>query len=72
LLKYCYITSIHAINELEQPRLFEVKQLLLDIHIQIASILSENLKFGEEVEEMKDSANFNKKELNDLKAEGRK
>ncbi|XP_068697196.1 uncharacterized protein PF3D7_1120000-like [Montipora foliosa] len=59
--------SIHKINEQEQPSLLEIKQLLVDIQIQIAAVLTENLKLGKEIEELKDSANFNEKELNDLK-----
>ncbi|XP_068704161.1 uncharacterized protein [Montipora foliosa] len=59
--------SIHKINEQEQPSLLEIKQLLVDIQIQIAAVLTENLKLRKEIEELKDSANFNEKELNDLK-----
>ncbi|XP_068713020.1 uncharacterized protein PF3D7_1120000-like [Montipora foliosa] len=56
--------SIHKINEQEQPSLLEIKQLLVDIQIQIAVVLTENLKLRKEID---DSANFNEKELNDLK-----
>ena len=59
--------SIHKINEQEQPSLLEIKQLLVDIQIQIAAVLTENLKLRKEIEELNDSANFNEKELNDLK-----
>ena len=59
--------SIHKINEQEQPSLLEIKQLLVDIQIQIAAVLPENLKLRKEIEELKDSAKFNEKELNDLK-----
>ena len=59
--------SIHKINEQEQPSLLEIKQLLVAIQIQIAAVLTENLKLRKEIEELKDSANFNEKELNDLK-----
>lgn len=34
-------------SEQEQPRLFEIKQLLVGTHIQIASILTENLRLRE-------------------------
>ena len=39
----------------------------MDIQIQIAAALTENLKLRKVIEELKDSANFFEKELNDLK-----
>ena len=59
--------SIEGSKEQEQPSLLEIKALLVDIQIQIASILSENRMLKKEIEELKESANFYGKELKDLK-----
>jgi len=59
--------TIHRIKEQEEPSLLEIKQLLVDIQIQIASVLTQNIALRKEIEEIKDSANFNEKELKDLK-----
>jgi len=47
--------------------IFDIKHLLVDIQIQIASVLIENIALRTEIEEMKDSAHFNEKEFKDLK-----
>ena len=59
--------SIEASKEQEEPSLLEIKALLVDIQIQIAAILTENRTLKKEIEEIKESANFNGKELKDLK-----
>ena len=65
------------LNEQEEPSLFEIKALLVDIQIQVAAILTENHTLKKEIEALKDSANFYGRELKDLneslqKNEGRK
>ena len=50
--------TIHRIKEQEEPSLLEIKQLLVDIQIQIASVLTQNIALRKEIEEIKDSANF--------------
>ena len=55
------------LKEKEEPSLFEIKALLVDIQIQIAAILTENHALKKEIEDLKESANFCGKELNDLK-----
>ena len=59
--------TIRRIKQKEDPCLLEIKQLLVDIQTQIASALAENIVLRKDIEEMKDSANFNEKELKDLK-----
>ena len=55
------------LNEQEEPSLFEIKALLVDIQIQVAAILTENHTLKKEIEDLKDSANFYGRELKDLK-----
>ena len=55
------------LNEQEEPSLFEIKALLVDIQIQVAAILTENHTLKKEIEDLKDSANFHGRELKDLK-----
>ena len=56
------------LNEQEEPSLFEIKALLVDIQIQVAAILTENHTLKKEIEDLKDSANFYGRGLKDLKA----
>ena len=55
------------LKEQEEPSLFGIKALLVDIQIQIAAILTENHTQKKEIEDLKESANFYGRELNDLK-----
>ena len=55
------------LNEQEEPSLFEIKALLVDIQIQVAAILTENHTLKKEIEDLKDSANLYGRELKDLK-----
>ena len=57
--------SIHA--DQDEPTLLEIKEMLVDIQISIASVVKENQALKEEIEDLKDSVNFNEKELQDLK-----
>jgi len=56
---------VHA--DQEKPTLFEIKEKLIDIQISIASIFKENQALEEEIEDLRNNANFNEKELKDLK-----
>ena len=50
----------------EEPSLLETKNILIDIQIQISTILKENIELRNEFEELKCSVNSNRKELNSL------
>ena len=48
----------------EEPSLLEIKNILIDIQIQLSTILKENIELRNEFEELKCSVNSNRKELN--------
>ena len=48
----------------EEPSLLEIKNILIDIQIQLSTILKENIKLRNKFEELKCSVNSNRKELN--------
>ena len=50
----------------EEPSLLEIKNILIDIQIQLSTILKENIELRNEFEELKCSVNSNRKELNSL------
>ena len=50
----------------EEPSLLEIKNILIDIQIQLSTILKENIDLRNEFEELKCSVNSNRKELNSL------
>lgn len=52
----------------EEPTLLEIKLMLSSIPSLITSILRENVKFREEMEELKKSLRSNERELKELKA----
>ena len=56
---------VHA--DQEEPTLFEIKEMLIDIQISIGSIFKENQVLKKEIEDLKNNASFNEKELKDLK-----
>ena len=56
---------VHA--DQEEPTLFEIKEMLIDIQISIASIFKENQVPKKDIEDLKNNASFNEKELKDLK-----
>jgi len=57
--------TVHA--DQEEPTPFEIKEMLIDIQISIASIFKENQVLKNELEDLKNNASFNEKELKDLK-----
>ena len=50
----------------EEPSLLEIKNILIDIQIQLSTILKENIELRNEFEELKCSVNSNRKDLNSL------
>ena len=50
----------------EEPSLLEIKNILIDIQIQLSTILKENIELRNEFEKLKCSVNSNRKELNSL------
>ena len=52
----------------EEPTLLEIKLMLSSIQSPITSISSENVKFREDMEELKKSLRSNERELKELKA----
>ena len=56
---------VHA--DQEEPTLFEIKEMLIDIQFSIGSIFKENQVLKKEIEDLKNNASFNEKELKDLK-----
>ena len=50
----------------KEPSLLEIKNILIDIQIQLSTILKENIELRNEFEELKCSVNSNRKELNCL------
>ena len=48
----------------EEPSLLEIKNILIDIQIQLSTILKENIELRDEFEELKCSVNSNRKDLN--------
>ena len=47
----------------EEPSLLEIKNILIDIQIQLSAILKENIELRNKFEELKCSVNSNRKEL---------
>ena len=60
------------LKEQEEPSIFEIKALLVDIQIQIAAILTENHTLKKDIEDLKESANFYGRELKDLNSRCKK
>ena len=50
----------------EEPSLLEIENILIDIQIQLSTILKENIELRNEFEELKCSVNSNRKDLNSL------
>ena len=55
-------------NEPGEATLLEIKEMLIDIQISVASVISENQVIRKEIEELKNSVTFYGKEMKDLKA----
>ena len=51
-----------------EPSLLEIKEMLIDIQISIASVIADNQAIRKEIEDLKSSVTFNGEELKDLKA----
>ena len=64
----CTEEAIQMLSEesQEEPSLLEIKNILIDIQIQLSTILKENIELRNESEELKCSVNSNRKELNSL------
>ena len=50
----------------EEPSLLEMKNIHIDIQIQLSTLLKENIELQNEFEELKCSVNSSRKELNSL------
>ena len=50
----------------EEPSLLEIKNILIDIQIQLSAILKENIELRNEFEKLRCSVNSTRKELNSL------
>ena len=50
----------------EEPSLLEITNVLIDIQIQLSTILKENIELRNEFGKLKCSVNSNRKELNSL------
>ena len=50
----------------EDPSLLEIKNILIDIQIQLSTVLKENIDLRNEFEELKCSVNSNRQDLNNL------
>ena len=51
-----------------EPSLLEIKEMLIDIQISIASVIADNQAIRKEIDDLKSSVTFNGEELKDLKA----
>ena len=63
----CKGTTVTLDADEDEPSLLEIKKILIGIQAAIFSISQENKPLKKEIEELKASANFNEKELKDLK-----
>ena len=50
----------------EEPSLLEIKNIIIDIQIQLSAILKENIELRNEFEKLRCSVNSTRKELNSL------
>ena len=55
-------------EEQAEPSLMEIKEMLIDIQIFIASVIADNQAIRKEIDDLKSSVTFNGEELKDLKA----
>jgi len=51
-----------------EPSLLEIKEMLIDIQISIASVIADNQAIRKEIDDLKSSVTFNGEELKDLKS----
>ena len=49
-----------------EPSLLEIKEMLIDIKISIASVIADNQAIRKEIDDLKSSVTFNGEELKDL------
>lgn len=54
-------------DDLEEPKLLEIKTLLIDIQTSVASVIAENQGIRKEIEDPKSSMKFNGDELKNLR-----
>ena len=66
--EHSYQEAIQMLSEesQEETSLLEIKNILIDISIQLSTILKDNIELQNEFEELKCSVNPNRKELNSL------
>lgn len=62
------VNAIKRLGDEEEPRLFDIKEIIITIKCSISSIFQENKALRKHIEKLKSNIDFNDKELKTWKS----